>query len=185
VKRAIEAGDARYRRLGIVLSALLVTVLLGVHALHTARLGRAALLAADAAMARGDWSEAVEHARTAAEAAVPGTPWRELGLRRLGAIGREAEMRSDTTTALLAYGAMRTAVLETRMVGSRGEPWRSVAEQGLSRLAAPHADLGARRTPDDATTGALVGDEPPGPARTVLLAAAALIVLVVVARGRP
>ena len=104
------------------LAALAALVVVAAVAVLTAReiaTGQSEVAAADAAAARSDWGEAIVHARAAAEALVPGSPWPERGWERLEAVGHDAEARGDDATALLAYGAMRAAALTTRAPGSR------------------------------------------------------------------
>lgn len=156
----------------VAFAALAALVVLG---LHTASAGRAALAAADSAAARSDWREAVAQARTAAEALAPGTPWRARGFRRLEAIGHDAEARGDDAIALLAYGAMRTAALETSGPGTSSERWRQTAEEGLVRVAqdskdAPHPRAGVM-------LAALQAETPPSPWRLAALSLSALATL--------
>jgi hypothetical protein len=122
-------------RRALLLSLLAVLTVLTVLGAREVALGREAVAAADAAAARSDWREAVAQARAAAEAVAPGSPWPERGLRRLEAIGHDAEARGDDPIALLAYGAMRTAALETRAPGGWSDRWRQTAEAGLGRVA--------------------------------------------------
>ena len=112
--------------------------LAGVIAVACAReasVGPAEMAAADAAAAKADWPAAIAHARSAAEAVLPGASWPELALRKLQGIGSAAEARGDRDTALLAYGAMRTAAV-TGLPWPRRDPWRALADAGLARLAA-------------------------------------------------
>lgn len=119
---------------------LLVVAVAAAAAQRELDLGRSEVAGADAASARGAWAEAIAHARSAAEARFPGSPWPEQGLRRLEAIGRDAGARGDRDSALLAYGAMRTAALVTRGPGSGSARWLSTAEDGLARLAGAPGD---------------------------------------------
>ena len=135
---------------------------LGVLTAREFAVGRDAVAAADAAAAaKSDWREAIAQARIAAEALAPASPWPERGLRRLEAIGHDAEARGDDPTALLAYGAMRTAALETRAPGGRvrSDRWRHAAEEGLGRVAASSKDTPRSR--------ALRPSSPSGPTAAV------------------
>jgi hypothetical protein len=119
--------------LGAVVAVLAVCACAFAHELSV---GRSEMSAAEAALARSAYRDAVWHARAAAEAYVPGSPWPDRAMHRLDEIARAAATRGDRDLALLAYGAMRTAALATRTLSSGG-PWRSTAEDGLVRLAAP------------------------------------------------
>lgn len=162
------------------LAALVALVVASTLAVLTAReiaLGRTEVAAADVAAARSDWWEAVVHARAAAEALVPGSPWPERGRERLEAIGRDAEARGDDATAMLAYAAMRTAALATRAPGSGSDAWRAKAEQGLARVAASRRDVGMPHASAESMLDALHENEPPPTWRMALLAAAATALL--------
>jgi hypothetical protein len=117
------------------LAALVVAGVLGVAASREASAGATEMAAADSDAARGDWPDAIAHARAAAEAFVPASPWPERGFRRLESIGRDATARGDEPTARLAFAAMRTAALETRSPWSDRADWIDRAERGLSQLA--------------------------------------------------
>jgi hypothetical protein len=109
-------------------------------ALREVALGKAEMGAVEDAVARSAWTDAIWHARAAAETFVPGSPWPERAMRRLDGMGREATIRGDRGVALLAYGAVRTAALATRAPGAPNTYWRSIAEEGLARLAGSSAD---------------------------------------------
>jgi hypothetical protein len=121
------------------LAALVLSGVIGVAAAREASAGARELAASDSDAARGDWPDAIAHARAAAEAAVPASPWPERGFRRLDSIGRDATARGDEPIARLAFAAMRTAALETRSPWSDRTDWIDRAEQGLSRLTATPA----------------------------------------------
>jgi hypothetical protein len=128
---------------GRTAAALVLVAAFTVVALAAAReasIGARESALADAAAARADWPEAIAHARAAAQALSPASPWPERGLRRLDAIGHDAEARGDVETAIFAYGAMRTAALSTSSslggVGGNAAHWRARADEGLARLAA-------------------------------------------------
>ena len=143
--RAMTGGARRTAVLSAAFGACAASVV-AVAAAREASIGRTEDAAAAIAADKADWPAAIAHARAAAEAAAPASPWPEAGLRRLDTIGHDAAARGDEQTALLAYGAMRTAVLATSSPWSDREPWRTRAEDGLARVAA-----------------ALTGADPTGP----------------------
>jgi hypothetical protein len=161
----------------LALVALGIVGVLAVATLCEVSIGRAEIAAADQATAEADWAGAIVHARAAAQAYVPGSPWPERGVLRLEAIARAAETRSDRDTALLAYGAIRTAALSTQALGWNASRWRLASEEGLSRLDAP-ADVSRLREPSRAIRDALQRDEMP---QTWSLAAAGASVVAMLA----
>jgi hypothetical protein len=139
-RRPFAAIDARLRRAAAG-AALVALAVVAVATVNERALGREAADAAAADAARGDWAGSVAHARAAAEAHAPGSPWPDEGFRRLDAIGHDAVVRGDAATALLAYGAMQgaaaTAVtgLARPLLGlGADDTWRARAEDGLARL---------------------------------------------------
>jgi hypothetical protein len=143
-------------RTGLVVVAALVV--------FTARelaAGQSEVNAADAAASRSDWGETIVHARAAAEALVPGSPWPERGWTRLEAVGHDAEARGDDGTALLAYGAMRAAALATRAPGAGSDRWRTRAEEGLARVASSRRDASDPPVTAGPLLDALHAREPP------------------------
>jgi hypothetical protein len=117
------------------LAAVVVVAVLGVADAREASTGASELAAAEASAARGNWPDAIGHARAAAEAVALASPWPERGFRRLESIGRDATARGDEPTARLAYAAMRTAALEGRAPWSDHADWADRADEGLSHLA--------------------------------------------------
>lgn len=162
------AGRRTKPRFGshLTLLALLFGVTITTMTLREIALGKAEMAAAEEAVSRSAWTDAIWHSRAAAEAYVPGGPWVERGLQQLDVIGKDAATRGDRSTALLAFGAMRTAALATRAPASSNADWRSVAEDGLARLAA--SDPAIQRS--DAWAGALRSDlsDPSLPSKWVL-----------------
>jgi hypothetical protein len=156
---------------------LLVVAVLATATAREATIGREELLAADAAAAHADWPEAIEHARAAAQARAPGGFWAQRGRLRLEAIGHDAEARGDDSTALLAYGALRTAALSTRALGSTNAQWRAQAEEGLARVAAAQRDGSAPRVTTAALLDDLRRDDAPPLANLALLAAGTIAML--------
>jgi len=120
----------------VALAAVVLASVIAAAALREVSLGKVEMAAADEAAARSDWDDAIWHARAAAEAFVPGSPWPERGMKRLDAIAHDAATRGDRPVALLAYGALRTAALAARAPSSPNTGWRSRAEDGLAQLAA-------------------------------------------------
>jgi hypothetical protein len=114
---------------------LVLTSAVTVATAHEISLGHAESSAAAAAADRSDWLGAIAHARAAAEAYAPGSPWADRGMRRLAAIGHAAETRHDVSNALLAYGAMRTAAVATHVPYGGASRWQAEANEGLARIA--------------------------------------------------
>jgi hypothetical protein len=135
-------------------------------------------VAADAAGARSDWPGAIAHARASAEAFVPGSSWPERSLRRLATIGHDAEARGDDATALLAYGAIRSAELATRVPGAKSARWRTEADERLARVAAAHTGTEPARQAADSMLEALRHDDAPTDLALALLMASTLATLV-------
>jgi hypothetical protein len=169
-------------RQAITIAALTAASIIAIAAARELTIGRDALAMADAAAAKSDWPEAIGRARGAAEALVPGSPWPERGLRKLASIGHDAEARGDDATALLAYGAMRTATLETRTVGSSNSRWRSAADEGLARVAASSKDAAVPRVSTEAMLAALKDDAAPATGWLAILAASAVAMITGLAR---
>jgi hypothetical protein len=163
------------RAVALVLLVLSTVILVAV--LREGSISEEEAAAADVAATKGDWPGTIAHARASAEAYVPGSPWPERSLRRLAAVGHDAEARGDEGTALLAYGAMRTAVVATRSPGGRGRAhWRAEAEEGLARVAAAHQEV---MRPRDAPPAAIDfhGEDVPTDTSLAILAVAALTTL--------
>lgn len=156
---------------------LVVAAVVAIVTVREMGMGRAEVALCDSAMQKSDWPEAIGHARAAAEAVVPGSPWPEQGWTRLEAIGHDAEARGDDGTALLAYGAMRAAALATRAPGSGWARRLALAEESLARVAAAGRDPAGPRVTSDAMLDALRGQAPPSPWSLVALAAAAIATL--------
>ena len=159
------------------LAALVVVATAAVLTVREVAVGQAEVAAADAAAARSDWGDAIVHARAAAESLVPGSPWPARGWSRLEAIGHDAEARGDDATAMLAYGAMRTAALATRAPGSGSDRWRTKAEDALARVGSYRKDVGAPQAPAGSMLDALRETEPPPTGTLALLALAGLAML--------
>lgn len=169
------------KRLLSVLALVVVTVV-AIVTVREVAIGRAEVALCDAAVQKSDWPEAIGHARAAAEALVPGSPWPEQGWMRLEAIGHDAEARGDDETALLAYGAMRAAALATRGPASGGAMRRAQAEEALARVAASGRDPTGPHATTDAMLEVLRDKAPPPPWLLVALAASAIATLTALGR---
>jgi len=145
----------------IVPAALVVVAAVAVLSARELAAGQSEVRAADAAARRSDWAETIVHARAAAEALVPGSPWPERGWRRLEAIGHDGEARGDDGTAMLAYGAMRAAALAMRAPGAGSDRWRTKAEEGLARVASSRRDASGPQGTAESMLDALRASEPP------------------------
>jgi hypothetical protein len=166
----------------LTVPALVLVAVVAIVTVREVAIGRAEVSLADAAVQKSDWPEAIGHARAAAEALVPGSPWPEQGWRRLEAIGHDAEARGDDETALIAYGAMRAAAMATRAPGSGWAGRKSQAEEALARVAGANRDPTGPRVMPDSMLEALRDQAPPGPWMLVALAASAIATLVALAR---
>ena len=125
-------------------------VALGAMTLRAVREGRSELEASEASFDRGDLQATVLHARRAATAYAPGAPHTERALARLRAVAVGAEAASDIAAARLAWGAIRSAALETRHVTVPYAAELAEANERLERLALrqagdPEAEGGATR----------------------------------------
>ncbi|HXX69973.1 MAG TPA: hypothetical protein VEK07_22525 [Polyangiaceae bacterium] len=167
--------------LGFAMTLASVAVL----ASREATLGHEQLAAADRDAARGDWPDAIAHARAAARAQLPGSPWPARAARRLGELAHQAELRGDDDTALMAYGALRAAALSARAIGSNEASWRGAAEEGVARIAARRGGSGSATVPgvpepEDhaASVRAALGTEDSPPTRTLAGLNAAAIAMV-------
>jgi hypothetical protein len=119
---------------------------LGVAIAREASIGAEAVAAADAAMARSDWPEAIDRSRAAAQAIAPFSRWPDRGASRLLQIGADAEGRGDSPTALLAYGALRSAAVSISGFDGRSARWRDQAADGLTRVARTQSGAGQPRS---------------------------------------
>ncbi len=156
------------------LAALLLVVVVAIVTLRQVQTGHAEVDLADAAARKSDWPMAIAHARAAAEALAPGSPWPERGWQRLEAIGHDAEARGDDETALLDYGAMRAAAMATRGPLSGWARRREQAEEGLARVAASARSPTAQRVTTESMLDALREAEPPATWVLCALSAAAM-----------
>jgi hypothetical protein len=165
-------------RRAAAVASLAIVVLLAAATAREFAVGREEVEAADAAAAVSDWLGAVVHACAAAEAVAPGSPWPERGLIRLDTVGHDAEARGDETTALLAYGALRSAAIATRFPGSSSALWLEKADEGLARVAAANRDPSIPTTSGDAMRAALAANGPPSLGLIALLSAGAAAIVI-------
>ena len=128
----------------LALAAAVVVATFIVAAMHETAIGEQEIAAAKEALQANDWPRAILHAKAAAQATAPLSPWPLQGEIYLRTIGHDAETRGDAITALHAYGALRAAALSTDARGT-SERWRNEAEAGLVRVATwERTDEGAR-----------------------------------------
>jgi len=139
------------RRASFVL--LVIVVILGVMTYRAVRDGQAALENSERAFDRGDLPNAVLYARKAVIAYAPGVPHVRAGVERLRAVAVGAEAAGDLSSARLAWGALRGALLEVRhlrqpLAADLGEADRNLARLSARRsVSAPQegADTAIRR----------------------------------------
>lgn len=118
-----------------VAAGLLLFVL--VFAGLTARMlleGEGELRKSDAAFDRGELRDAILFARRAATLYAPGAPHVRAAYARLEAIAVGAEASSQPDIALSAWGAMRSAALETRHVQDPHARELALANASIARL---------------------------------------------------
>lgn len=118
--------------------------------------GERALRASDEAFHQGDLETSVLHARTGAMAYAPGAPHVEAAYQRLEAIARGAEAEGRHSLARTAWGAVRSAALQTShwWVTRSDELERAqVALARLNRAAALRAEVGVLARPESSTRG--------------------------------
>jgi len=175
------------------LRAIAVVVLVSLTALAVAWAGRAAeggraLADADAALSRGDTTDAILAARIAAEARCPACSAPEQGFAKLEKIARDAEARGDDVTAFAAWRATRAALLATT-VTSATSPRREHADSEIARFAhridAAAVAAGGTPTPaagEDRLRAALAESDVPGGAAFALVGLGGIVFLVSAAR---
>jgi hypothetical protein len=167
---------------------LLALVTLAIAWAGRAAEGRRALVDADAALERGDVTEAILAARIAAEARCPGCGAPDEGYSKLEKIARDAEARGDDTTAFAAWRATRSALLATA-VTSTSSTRRAHADAEIARFAhrldAAAVGAGSSPTPaaaEDRVRAALTDSDVPGGATFALVGLGGLVFLAGAAR---
>jgi hypothetical protein len=143
-----------------LLAGVVALATLAVGASRELSIGRNAAGAADAAIARGDLTSAIDAAHEAAAARLPGSPYSDRGYALLADVAREAEGRGDDRTAATALRAIRAAALATRTF-ERMPAWARVANEGLARIAgrAPTATGNVDPTGVARETAVALGDD--------------------------
>lgn len=104
------------------------------------------LRTAEALSASGKTEQAIVHARRAAEWYAPGAPHVPAAYDKLVALARLSESRSDSSTALLAWQAVRHAALSSRWARVAYDDKLVQANAAIARIAA--------RSPSAATIAA-------------------------------
>lgn len=131
------SGDQNKRsNIGLTVGLLLVSMVLCVFGLmvHVNRAGKAALACSEQAFDAGDLERATRCAREAATWYFPSARHVDAAYARLRAIAVGAEATGDVHAALRAWGALRSALVET------AHPWDdrgdalSEASRGVVRL---------------------------------------------------
>jgi hypothetical protein len=146
------------------LAALALASVLSIGIVRQVTIGARAMQASDQAADAGDARGAIDGARSAAEALLPGSPYPRRGLERLAQIGRDAEARGDDAIAAAAWRAMRAAVTETRALGGANGAWLAEANAGIARVA-------AKDSPPPPLGDMLDADLGPSPLELLLLGA--------------
>lgn len=109
-------------------------VLFALVAERTAARGARELRESDRAFDRGRLELAVQHARAAATAYVPGAEHVTLGYERLSAVAHGAERARDVELAMVAWRAMRAAAIESRHLWQPHADELREADHALARL---------------------------------------------------
>jgi hypothetical protein len=162
-----------FTRVGFGLLGLVA--LLGVTEAREWSAGADAVKESDVALAEGDARGAIVHARTAAEAAVPFSPYPEAGYARLEEVARSAERKGDLELAGFAWRAVRSAAVATRPANAaKGRV--AEADDGILRLAGSSLapNLAARGSHESVIRDELSIDETPSPFLSLLITFGAL-----------
>lgn len=117
-------------------AASALALLSGVATLRAVLDGERELQQSDAAFDANDLPGAIQHARRAASAYVPGAAHVERGYERLLAVARGAEAAGKPEVAMLAWQAERAAVLESASFWQPFPERLDEANRNLARLAA-------------------------------------------------
>ncbi len=154
---------------------VLLAALLGTAEARAWSAGAAAVGESDAALVRGDARMAIAYARTAAEAAVPFSPYPREGYARLESIARNAEKKGDLDVAGFAWRAMRSAATATRpasaaigRVAEADDGILSVARRSLA------SGVALRGADESVLRDELATDETPSPWAAFLVTFGAL-----------
>lgn len=156
----------------LAMSALVLLVFAG----KTWLAGSAALADAERAFDRGELRESVRQARRAASLYVPFAPHVEAAYDRLLIIARGAEAQRQLRLAAFAWGAMRSAAIESDspLLGAR--PQLELADRNLARIAARlgTTEEGADEAAAERAVARALARPASAPAGAFLLAAAGL-----------
>jgi hypothetical protein len=171
----------------IAVVTLLALVTLAIAWAGRAAEGRRALVDADAALERGDLTEAILASRIAAEARCPGCGAPDEGFAKLEKIARDAEARGDDTTAFAAWRATRAALLATAVTTASARRAHADAEiaRFAHRLDAAAVAAGATPTPaasEERVRATLAESDVPGGATFALVGLGGVVFLVAAAR---
>jgi hypothetical protein len=121
----------------------LVVVAFAVHRIE--QRGELEITQSDRAFDAGQLQLAVQHARRAASAELPGADHVRLGYERLRAVARGAEREGDLELARWSWQAVRTAALESRHLWQPHGAELREADAELARLSPEARALGQRR----------------------------------------
>ncbi len=171
------------------LALALIVLAFAAMTFRVVRDGEDALAESDRAFNRGDLPNAVLYARRAAIAYAPGAPHTRAALARLRAVAVGSEGVGDTSTARLAWGAIRAASVESRFFIEPYAAERDEADRALARLLTePQADEPDARAKALVKARELLARSPgPAPGGSMLLLAglglSALGIGVVALRG--
>lgn len=138
-------------------AASLALVIAALVAYATAERGARELSASDRAFDAGRLELAVQHARRAASAYVPGAGHVEGGYERLRAVARGAERARDVELARAAWRAIRAAAMESRHVWQPRAAELEQADAELARLSGTLEAPGRGAAPGGPATEVVVG----------------------------
>lgn len=139
--------------------AALSLIVFALVAYRVSERGARELAESDRAFDAGRLELAVQHARRAAAAYVPGAPHVRLALERLRAVARGAERTRDLPLARAAWRAVRAAAIESRHVWQPHAVELAAADLELARLSgeAVRAPVSAAPVPAWRVGGLLLG----------------------------
>ena len=89
------------------------------------------------ALAAGDQINAIAGFESAIHMYTPFSPLIERSAKKLWAIGRDLEARSETEKALIAYRALRSAFYSTHGLTRPGMNWIALCDEKIRLLAKP------------------------------------------------
>lgn len=182
-------GDHRHASIAALVGvAILAMIVLATAWTARSAEGDRALVDADAALARGDVTEAILGARIAAEARCPGCSAPDHGFAKLASIAHDAEARGDDATAFAAWRATRAALLATTVTSTRSAQ-RAHTDAEIARFAhridAAAVTAGGTPTPaanEDRVRAALAESDVPSGLTFALIGLGALLFLIAAAR---